>query len=172
MSSLSRAEANEITGEFGGILYMAQKNYTYEGWPGREMADCRRSTTADWCGQCDLIMGHATAYYYFYKDSQQRCVLRQVDAHFEVSDPAILTNLRRTTQSLFGMAGVRSEKATSRATGWGGMGKGWMWKTDEDLAFLYMDKEQASANGEGMARFQWKRGMPGESPFNISKAKD
>lgn len=159
LGSVNRAEAGEISGELGGILYMAQREYSFDRWPGKEMGDCRRSSSSaeEWCGQCELIMGHSSADYYFYHDSNQTCRLKQVDAKFEVSDPAILKSLRRTVQQLFGMAGTRSEKPSSRSVGWSGSGDGYVWQTSADLAYLYMDKEQASANGEGLARFQWKR---------------
>ncbi len=158
LDTLSRSQANEISGELGGILYMAQREYVFERWPGKEMGDCRKGSAAEEsCGHCELIMGHSSADYYFYRNGSDECRLKHVDAKFDVSDPAILKNLRRTVQQLFGLAGVRSEKPSSRATGWTGSGEGYVWQTAEDLAYLYMDKEQASPNGEGIARFQWKR---------------
>ncbi|OGR89535.1 MAG: hypothetical protein A2992_03795 [Elusimicrobia bacterium RIFCSPLOWO2_01_FULL_59_12] len=162
---ITPSEAEEVAGELGGILYMAQEKYAYEKWAGKGISDCSPWTSENGCIQCRLIMGRSIADYYFFKPSpmtgqpsgQAGCSLQQVDARFQVSDPHILKRLRRTVQWLFGSTGARGEKPASKETGWDGSGPGWTWQTDEDLAFLYMDTEQASPNGEGLARFQWRR---------------
>ncbi len=157
VTSLSKADAQELKGEFGGILYMAQKPFQLEKWPGKEMSDCRPGTSENVCSVCELIMGHSSAEYYFYKDASKKgCTLRQVDAHFQVSDANVLKYLRGTAQSLLGTA-VRGVKPASKEAGWEGAGPGWTWDTDEDLAYLYMDTEQGGYDGQGIARFQWRR---------------
>src|SRR5438067_2355623 len=53
--SITRSEAEEMRTEFGGILYMAQRKYSYDEWPGKPMSDCRRPAAAseNWCHQCE-----------------------------------------------------------------------------------------------------------------------
>jgi hypothetical protein len=155
VSSIGPADADELRGEFGGILYMALKPYAYEKWPGKEMSDCNRLGNGY---HCEMITGHANAHYYFFREpGSGNVTLQQLDTHFEVADPAVLKTLRRTGQRLFGAPPVHGEKASSNEPGWDGMGAGWKWQTDQDIAFLYMDSEQASSTGEGVARFQWRR---------------
>src|SRR5690349_6768389 len=67
-SSVSSNEADEIRGEFGGILYMALKPYSYEAWPGKDMSDCNALASGDACYHCEMITGHANAHYYFFRD--------------------------------------------------------------------------------------------------------
>ena len=155
--SLSKDEAKEITSEFGGILYMGVHNYTYEKWPGKEMSDCQKGTSESWCYQCEMITGHANTYYTFYNDPvHHSCTLQQMDAHFQVADSAILKDLKRPVRSLLGDA-TYDVKSDTRDPEWNGSGNAWKWKTDRDLAYLYMDSEEMTSNGEGQARFQWRR---------------
>ena len=156
MPMATAADASELSGEFGGILYMGQRAYQYERWPGKEMADCQSKSAGSLCGECRLIMGHANADYYFYRNAQQECTLQQVDAQFQASDPALLRTFRRTAQPLLGSS-VKGSKPASNEPGWEGSGHGWKWEDSTDLAYLYMDTEQGSYNGEGIARFQWRR---------------
>jgi len=155
---LSKSDIREIDGEFHGLLHMALKKYANETWEGKSISDCRPETSGNACDTCDLIMGHTSATYYFYKDlSPNSCTLQQVDIHFQVSDPAILKVLKRSGQDFFGVAPVRADKPESTESGWEGSGTAWMWQTTEDWAFLYMDVDQGTSNGEGVARFQWRR---------------
>jgi hypothetical protein len=157
-SSATPADMGEINGEFGGLLYMAQNEYSYERWPGRDMSDCRAAPADGVCQSCELIMGHISAEYYFYKEpGKSRCTLKQIDAHLAVSDPEMLKQLRRTAQRLFGMAPLHGSKPPSKELGWGGSGAGWKWETGEDLAYLYLNNEEMTPNGYGVARFQWRR---------------
>src|SRR5258708_40282911 len=104
------------------------------------------------------MMGHFNGEYSLYNDSaKQTYTLHQLEAQFLVSDHSVLERLKRTVQSLFGTSPVHEYKGRSRESGWDGSGPGWKWDTDKDLAYLYMDKDQASENGEGGARFQLRR---------------
>lgn len=156
IGAISASDISEFKGEFSGILYMAQKPYSYLRWPGKEMSDCKELSTGNLCGQCELIMGHSSADYYFYKGPYNSCTLQQVDAHFQSSDAALIKALRSTANSVFGRS-VTANKAHSQESGWGGSGVGYMWKDSEDWAYMYMDTYQASENTEGLARFQWRR---------------
>lgn len=144
----------EISSEFGGILYMALRKYSYEKWPGKEMSDCYPAKSeAGWCYQCQMITGHASAYYFFYRDpGQKSCTLQQVDVQFEVGDPGLIKDLKRPVRSLFGSE-VYEEKPRVRADQLGVSGPAWRWTTDRDLAYLYMDGHQ----GNPIVRFQWER---------------
>jgi hypothetical protein len=155
--AITASEGREIAGEFRGILSMGVKDYSYNRWPGKEMSDCRTSKSAEWCGQCELITGHARSYFNFYKEAgASECTLQQLDVHFQVSDPAVIKPLRGVTHQLLG-GSIQAEKPASRESGWEGSGKGWKWEGDTDLAYLYMDREQSSGETEGVARFQWRR---------------
>ena len=157
--SVNHAEAEEMRSELGGILYMAQHKYSYGEWPGKEMSDCRRpsSPSEEWCYQCQLIMGHASADYYFYKEEGTQCTLQQVDARFQVADRDVLRYLRRPPQALFGESPVSGSKRPSKESGWDGRGDGWVWDSNGNLAFLYMNMDEPASDGEGTARFQWRR---------------
>jgi hypothetical protein len=158
LDAVSPGELKEINGEFGGLLYMAQNEYPYERWPGKEMSDCREAPADGICRACELIMGHVSADYYFYQEEgKQRCVLKQVDARLAVADPEALKQFRRTAQRLFDIHPLRGTKPASNEPGWSGSGSGWKWETGDDLAYLYMNTEEATANGQGAARFQWRR---------------
>ena len=155
--SLTRDEVKEVVSEFGGILYMGLQNYSYDKWQGKEMSDCRPATSEAWCYQCAMITGHATTYYSFYRDANRRsCTLQQMDVHFEVADPNVIKYLKRPVHSLLGEA-VSDFKSSSSDAEWGGSGNAWKWKSEEDLAYLYMDSDAGTANGQGLARFQWRR---------------
>jgi hypothetical protein len=164
MNTVPGGELSEINGEFSGLLYMAQDEFSYERWPGKSMSDCQAVNAEGFCQSCELIMGHVSAEYYFYREpGKQRCTLKQVDAHLAVSDPEMLKQLKRTAQKLFGVAPLRGNKEASKELGWSGSGPGWKWETVEDLAYLYMDTEDMTASGHGSARFQWRR-----APLNRS----
>src|SRR5262245_19582420 len=64
--SLTPSESGELRGEFGGYLYMGREPYSYERWPGKDMSDCRPEPSSG-CDVCELIMGHSSADFYFYK---------------------------------------------------------------------------------------------------------
>jgi hypothetical protein len=153
---VNNSDLSEISGEFGGILYMAQRSYAYDRWPGKDISDCRAVSSGNACGECELIMGHSNANYYFFRDSERHCTLQQIDAHFQASDPVVLKSMRRTAEPLLGTAS-RDSKAASKEEGWDGTGSGWKWESSTDLAYLYMDTDQGSGNGDGLARFQWRR---------------
>ena len=121
------------------------------------MSDCRKSSAESWGHQCELITGHARTLYSFYYDPTQRVdTLQQIDVHFEVADPDALKELKRPVRSLLGEAAYDFKSNTSDKE-WNGSGKAWRWKTPTDLAYLYMDAEDKASNGEGLARFQWRR---------------
>src|SRR5690349_10576611 len=60
IGAVTATEISEFRGEFGGILYMGQKAYTYNNWPGKEMADCRTPAEGNACAACELILGHSS----------------------------------------------------------------------------------------------------------------
>ena len=154
LSSLTQTEAREVAGEFKGLLYYGARKYPYEKWPGKEMSDCLSSTSQPWSYQCEMITGHANAFYYFYRDpAHPHGTLQQVDVRFNVADDAILRELKRPLRSLFG-EGVYRSKATEEENAWGVSAPSWRWTTPQDLAYLYMD---AGPDGEALARFQWRR---------------
>jgi len=156
IGAVTPAEISEFRGEFGGILYMGQRAYSFEHWPGKEMADCRQPAEGNACAACELILGHSSADYYFFRDRDGSCTLQAIDAHMQASDSAILKTLKTTAQKLLGRP-VPGSKSVSKEVGWGGTGSGWKWEDEIDLAYLYMDVEQAGENTEGVARFQWRR---------------
>ena len=156
MGAMTPADISEFKGEFGGILYMAKQAFSYAHWPGKDMADCKQINSGNECGECELIMGHSSADYYFYRGFDRSCTLQQVDAHFQCSDASLIKALKGTAQSLLGRASPGSKSASQEA-GWDGSGSGWVWNDSEDLAYLYMDTAQAGENTEGVARFQWRR---------------
>src|SRR5690242_13929583 len=42
VGAVTAADINEFRGEFGGILYMGKRSFSYEEWPGKSMSDCKR----------------------------------------------------------------------------------------------------------------------------------
>jgi hypothetical protein len=155
--SLTLSERKEIAGEFRGILSLGYHSYAFDRWPGKDMGDCHSGGSGMECGQCDLITGHAHTYFTFYKDANKTsCTLQQVDVHFQVSDPAGLKELRSVGRDLLG-GSVPATKPQSRENGWDGTGSGYKWEGETDLAYLYMNMDEDSINGQGVARFQWRR---------------
>jgi hypothetical protein len=143
--------------EFGGLLYMAQRRYTYEAWPGRPMSDCSANPSGPWCFQCEIITGHADAYYYFYQDpSRSSCSLQLVDVRFDVSDESVLNDFRHPVQSLLG-DGVYSAHSQFDEMGSHFSGAAWRWITPHDAAHLFMDDSDTHGRGEGKVRFLWRR---------------
>jgi hypothetical protein len=161
---VTRKEAREINSEFRGILAFGAKRYPYDSWPGREMADCVELQTGPG-SVCQMITGNATTDFYFFKTSKDsKAVLEQMDVRFPIADPMLLKALRPTCEEFFNSRPWRDYKNATAETGWSGHGWGSKWQTGEDLAYLYMDTQQSSPNGEGVARFQWRR-----SPLTPSK---
>jgi hypothetical protein len=154
--SRAAVEDRELNSEFRGLIHMGLRKYPSDRWPGKEMSDCRPIQSHGGCPVCELQMGHADADYYFYPEDGA-CTLQQVDAHFPTSDPDTFVVLKRTAQMLFGSSPRRMDKPNSSDVGWDGAGPGWRWESDGDLGYLYNDREQASSDGLGKIRFQWRR---------------
>lgn len=150
--SLSRADRAELIQEFRGLLAMGQKNYIFDRWAGRPMADCYspESSQERWRHKCEIMMGHGNGYYFFY-DAAEGAVLQQVEVLLPTSDASLIEDLKPTLRRLFGAR----EMTLARRPGYSAIGPIRRWNTGGQIGDLFLD---ASRSPAGTIRFIWSRG--------------
>lgn len=152
-SSLTRAERRELASEFRGLLAMGKRNYDFDSWSGKPMADCYapERPTDRWKHKCEIITGQGNGFYFFYDVSGGEAILQQVEVFLQASDPILLDELNPTLRHLFG----RREMIVPKRPGYKTVGPIRHWNTGEQIADLFLD---ASQSPNGTVRFVWSRG--------------